>query len=42
MNLALAFLHPSPDANEPWMNRPTGWVSLHNVCHVELYFPDMK
>ena len=41
MNLGLAFLHPSADADEPWMNRLTGWVSSHNVCHVELYFPTL-
>ena len=23
------------------MNRLTGWVSKHNVCHVELYFPTL-
>lgn len=34
--LTLAFLRPTLD--DPFMNRLTGRVSRHNVCHVELHF----
>jgi len=34
--LTLAFLRPT--AEDPFLNRMTGILSSHNVCHVELHF----
>ena len=38
--LTLAFLSPTPD--DHWVNRFTGYVSKHPVCHVELFFESIN
>ena len=39
--LTLAFLRPDP-IHDPWMNRMTGKISTHPLCHVELFFESIN